>query len=95
MTQDPNKNRWGVRPPPAVGKETAREAYLAIFVNPVKPTDDDSHAFESIGSILRRLRAGYEEKMTSEFDLILSITIDELVQREEALCPLSAEEQSR
>ena len=68
---------------------------LAIFLGPVKTVADDIHAFESIGSILRRLRADCEARMTSDFDLILSLTIDELIQREQALCPPNAEEQSR
>lgn len=51
----------------------------------------DAHRFESIVSILRRLRAGCEARMTPHFNVPLSLTIDELVQQEEAFCLLSEE----
>jgi hypothetical protein len=58
---------------------------LAIFDQAVKPDDGGIHDWESIGSILRRLRMHCEAQMTPDFHLPLSLTIDELVQREEAL----------
>jgi hypothetical protein len=51
----------------------------------------DEHEFESIGSILRRLRAGCEAHMTPHFNLPLSLMIDELVRQEEACCLLGEE----
>jgi hypothetical protein len=59
---------------------------LAILDEPVKPSDQDPHDFESIGSILRRMRAGYESLMTpDDFHPVLSLLLDDLVQWEEAL----------
>jgi hypothetical protein len=46
----------------------------------------DPHDLEHIGNVLRRIRAGYESLMTpDEFNPVLSLLIDDLVQREEAL----------
>lgn len=64
---------------------------LAIFDVPVKLDDSALHDFESVGSIFRRLRAGYEVQMTPDFNLPLSLLIDDLVQQEEALCLLGEE----
>ena len=61
---------------------------LAISAELVKPENCGIHDFEHIGSILRRLRAGCEAKMTPDFDQTLSLTIDSMVQQEEALCLL-------
>lgn len=59
---------------------------LAILDEQVKPSEHDPHDFESIGSILRRLRAGYESLMTpDDFHPALSLLLDDLVQQEEAL----------
>lgn len=43
----------------------------------------DPHAFESIGSILRRMRAAAEAQMTPTFDRPLSLRIDFLVAAEQ------------
>jgi hypothetical protein len=64
---------------------------LAIIDEQVKPVDGAVHEFDDIGSILRQLRAGCEAQMTPDFNLPLSLTIDELVQQEEALCLLGEE----
>ena len=53
----------------------------------------DECEFESVGSILRRMRAGCGAQMTPHFNLSLSLTIDALVQQEEGLCFLGEEGQ--
>jgi hypothetical protein len=42
----------------------------------------DPHAFESVGSILRRMRGEAEAQMTSTFDPPLSLKIDYLLDQE-------------
>jgi hypothetical protein len=43
----------------------------------------DPHGFESIGSILRRMRRECESRMTTEFSRPLSLRIDYLLDQEQ------------
>ena len=58
-----------------------------------KPEHDPAPEREQRGAILRRLRAGCEAQMTADFNLPLSLLIDNLVQQEEALGLLDKEGQ--
>jgi hypothetical protein len=49
---------------------------VAIFDEQVKPVEHDPHDFESVGSILRRLRRQCESEMTNEFCPHLSLRLD-------------------